>query len=128
MDEIGMLLSIDDFGTGYSNLGHLLDLPAYSVKLDKRFIDKLPHDKKSAALVRAVITLASGLGMTAVAEGVEHEEQLDFLRRHGCTAYQGYRAGMAMPHAVALDVARSWQENRTANAPQGQDKHSLRSH
>ncbi len=115
MGEIGMLLSIDDFGTGYSNLGHLLDLPAHSVKLDKRFIEKLPYDKKSAALVRAVITLASGLGMTAVAEGVEHEEQLNFLRQHGCTAYQGYRAGMAMPYTVALDTARKWQSTLAAN-------------
>ena len=110
-----MLLSIDDFGTGYSNLGHLLDLPAYSVKLDKRFIEKLPHDKNSAALVRAVITLASGLGMTAVAEGVEHEDQLNFLRQHGCTAYQGYRAGMAMPYTVALDMARKWQGTVASN-------------
>ena len=116
MGEIGMLLSIDDFGTGYSNLGHLLDLPAYSVKLDKRFIEKLPHDKNSAALVRAVITLASGLGMTAVAEGVEHEDQLNFLRQHGCTAYQGYRAGMAMPYTVALDMARKWQGTVASNS------------
>ncbi len=125
MGEIGMLLSIDDFGTGYSNLGHLLDLPAYSVKLDKRFIDKLPHDKKSAALVRAVITLASGLGMTAVAEGVEHEGQLEFLRQHGCTAYQGYRAGMAMPYTVALDMARKWQGQVTSNVHVSQDERDL---
>jgi EAL domain-containing protein (putative c-di-GMP-specific phosphodiesterase class I)/GGDEF domain-containing protein len=117
MGEIGMLLSIDDFGTGYSNLGHLLDLPAHSVKLDKRFIERLPYDKKSAALVRAVITLASGLGMTAVAEGVEHDEQLHFLRQHGCTAYQGYRAGMAMPYTVAIDIATKWQGTVPPNPP-----------
>lgn len=112
MQSLGMQLAIDDFGTGYANLGHLLDLPAATVKLDKRFIDKLPHDKNSAALVRAVLTLASGLGMKTVAEGVERQDQLDFLTENGCDGYQGYYASLALPHIAALDFAQRWRGKR----------------
>lgn len=109
MQQIGMPLTIDDFGTGYSNLGRLLDLPAHAIKIDKRFIDKLPHDKNSAALVRSMITLASGLGMRVIAEGVEHQEQLDFLRDNGCDACQGFNCSAALPFEAALALARTWQ-------------------
>lgn len=112
MQAAGMQLAIDDFGTGYANLGHLLDLPASTVKLDKRFIDKLPHDKNSVALVRAVLTLASGLGMKTVAEGVERQDQLDFLTENGCDGYQGYLASLALPHIAALDFAQRWRGQR----------------
>jgi EAL domain-containing protein (putative c-di-GMP-specific phosphodiesterase class I) len=108
MQQIGMLLAIDDFGTGYANLGQLLDLPAYAIKIDKRFVEKLPQDKDSAALIRAMITLAAGLGMQAIAEGVEQEVQLDFLREHGCDACQGFRSAPALPAPAALALAKDW--------------------
>ena len=108
MQQIGMPLTIDDFGTGYSNLGRLLDFPAQAIKIDKRFIDKLPQDKNSAALVRSMITLASGLGMRVIAEGVEHQAQLDFLRDHGCDACQGFNSSAALPFDAALTLARNW--------------------
>lgn len=107
MQQIGMRLAIDDFGTGYANLGQLLDLPAGAVKIDRRFIEKLPGDKHSAALVRAMITLASGIGMQAIAEGVENTDQLDFLIDNDCNAYQGFLASKALPHGQALAFARS---------------------
>ncbi len=108
MQHIGMPLAIDDFGTGYSNLGRLLDLPAYAIKIDKRFIDKLPHDKDSAALVRSMTTLASGLGMQVIAEGVEQEAQLAFLRDNGCDAFQGLVCSAALTFDAALALARNW--------------------
>ena len=101
-------MTIDDFGTGYSNLGRLLDFPAQAIKIDKRFIDKLPQDTNSAALVRSMITLASGLGMRVIAEGVEHQAQLDFLRDHGCDACQGFNSSAALPFDAALTLARNW--------------------
>jgi len=110
MQQIGMQLAIDDFGTGYANLGQLLDLPASAVKIDKRFVEKLPGDRNSAALVRSMITLASGLAIQSIAEGVETGEQLEFLRENGCDAYQGFRAGKALPYTQALALAKSWQQ------------------
>jgi EAL domain-containing protein (putative c-di-GMP-specific phosphodiesterase class I) len=108
MQQIGMPLAIDDFGTGHSNLSRLLDLPADAIKIDKRFVDKLPHDKHSAALVRSMITLASGLGMKIIAEGVEQQSQLNFLRDNGCDACQGFSFSAALPFDEALSRARTW--------------------
>ena len=59
---------------------------------------------------------------------MEHEEQLNFLRQHGCTAYQGYRAGMAMPYAVALDMARKWQGTAASGKLLGKDERDLLPH
>ncbi|MGV3592072.1 MAG: EAL domain-containing protein [Gammaproteobacteria bacterium] len=108
MQRIGMPLAIDDFGTGHSNLSRLLDVPADAIKIDKRFVDKLPHDRQSAALVRSMTTLASGLGMKVIAEGVEQQAQLDFLRGIGCDACQGYRFSAALPLDAALRFAATW--------------------
>jgi EAL domain-containing protein (putative c-di-GMP-specific phosphodiesterase class I) len=112
MQRIGIPLAIDDFGTGYSNLGRLLDLPAQAIKIDKRFIDKLPDDKNSRALVRSMITLASGLGMKTIAEGVEHPAQLEFLRDNGCDACQGFNFSAALPFDEALSLAQVWPFQR----------------
>jgi diguanylate cyclase (GGDEF)-like protein len=101
MREAGVQLAIDDFGTGYANLAHLLDLPAAVIKIDKRFVDKLPGDKHSIALVRAILTMAQSMGMQTVAEGVEREEQLQFLRENGCDAWQGFLRVSPMPAAEA---------------------------
>ncbi len=106
--QIGIPLTIDDFGTGYSNLGRLLDVPAHAIKIDKRFVDKLPGDKNSAALLRSMIALASGLGMKIIAEGVERNEQLEFLRDNGCDACQGFNCSAAVPFDAALKLARGW--------------------
>jgi EAL domain-containing protein (putative c-di-GMP-specific phosphodiesterase class I) len=109
LQNLGIEIIIDDFGTGFSNLGHLLDLKPSSVKLDKRFIMKLPEDRNSAALLRAVLTMANELCIVTVAEGVEKEEQLTFLRECGCIAYQGWLAGEAIPLQQALALAENWQ-------------------
>lgn len=108
MHQIGVPLAVDDFGTGHSNLSRLLDLSADAIKIDKRFVDQLPHDKQSAALVRSMITLASGLGMKVIAEGVENIAQLEFLRENGCDACQGFAFSPALPFDAALELARTW--------------------
>jgi diguanylate cyclase (GGDEF)-like protein/PAS domain S-box-containing protein len=90
LKELGLRLAIDDFGTGYSSLSSLRDLPVDIVKIDKSFIDRIAVDPEGAAIVEGVIALSRALGLTTVAEGVEHEEQLAVLRLLGCEALQGY--------------------------------------
>ncbi|CAN5622481.1 hypothetical protein BH10ACI3_BH10ACI3_09690 [soil metagenome] len=86
----GIRISIDDFGTGYSSLGVLKDLPIDVLKIDKTFINDVITNTDDAALVTAVITLAHNLRLNVVAEGVETQEQLDFLRGLHCDKWQGY--------------------------------------
>lgn len=88
--ENGMSISIDDFGTGHSSLGYLKLLPMDVVKIDKSFIDDVTTNPDDAALVTAVVTLAHGLRLKVVAEGVETEDQLRFLKLMNCDEWQGY--------------------------------------
>lgn len=88
--EIGVAFSIDDFGTGYSSLAHAKRFPVQRLKIDQSFVKNLNTDQADAAIVGAIISLAHGLGMEAVAEGVETVEQIGVLRRLGCDEGQGY--------------------------------------
>ena len=88
--DIGVGFSIDDFGTGYSSLAYVKNFPVQRLKVDQTFIAKIATDPADAAIVRAVIDLAHGLGMEVVAEGVETPEQLITLRDLGCDEVQGY--------------------------------------
>ena len=93
LDELrrqGVKISIDDFGTDYSSLMYLRKLPVTTLKIDKGFIDGLPNDQDSMALVTAIITLGHSLNLDIVAEGVETIEQLEFLKSHSCNTIQGY--------------------------------------
>jgi EAL domain-containing protein (putative c-di-GMP-specific phosphodiesterase class I) len=93
MDAIknkGIYLAIDDFGTGYSSLAYLKRFPIDVLKVDRSFINDIPKDKTDMAITSAVIAMAHKLGMKVVAEGIETQEQLEFLRENKCDYGQGY--------------------------------------
>ena len=88
--DLGVKLAIDDFGTGYSSLSYLKRIPVDYVKIDQAFIRGLGEGGADAAITRAIIAMAHGLSLKVVAEGVEHEEQLEFLKAERCDEVQGY--------------------------------------
>ena len=102
--EMGFRLAIDDFGTGYSSLSYLKQLPLDELKIDRSFFSDLFSDTKSRALISAMIYLARSLNLTTVAEGVELEEQLDYLRNGACDQYQGYLFSPPLPPDRLLDL------------------------
>ncbi len=91
--QLGVRLTIDDFGTGYSSLNFLHRFPIDKLKIDSSFMDGIGMPAEDAAVITAIIALAKSLKLTVLAEGVETEEQLRFLRASGCDQYQGYMAG-----------------------------------
>jgi EAL domain-containing protein (putative c-di-GMP-specific phosphodiesterase class I) len=97
LSELGVRLSIDDFGTGYSSLSELRWLPLQALKIDQSFVRDLPKDKDAAAIALAIIAMAHSLGIAVVAEGVETEAQLAFLKDHHCDEVQGYLVSPPVP-------------------------------
>jgi EAL domain-containing protein (putative c-di-GMP-specific phosphodiesterase class I) len=90
LKALGVRFAIDDFGTGYSSLSYLKYFPFDTVKIDKTFIDNIATDANSASIVEAIIGMTKNMGMEVLAEGVEHLEQVDFLRKHHSNQVQGY--------------------------------------
>lgn len=88
--NFGVRISMDDFGTGYSSLSYLRRFPFDKIKIDQSFVRQVPNDTESAAIVRAIITMGSCLGMSITVEGVETLEQFDFSVAEGCDTIQGY--------------------------------------
>ena len=87
---LGLRFAIDDFGTGYSSLAYLKRLPLSELKIDKSFVQDIPHDPNDVALVETILSMARHLHFEVVAEGVENEAQFAFLRQQGCERFQGY--------------------------------------
>jgi len=98
--EAGLRLSVDDFGTGYSSLAYLTRLPVSSLKIDRTFVNAAITEPGSAVIVRMVIDMAQRLRFDVVAEGIESDRHVEFLRRHGCEQGQGYHFGKPVPAAA----------------------------
>lgn len=97
LKDMGIRFSMDDFGTGYSSLSYLSRLPVEQIKIDQSFVRNITTVKNDAAIVQAIISMAHGLGLEVIAEGVETPEQRDFLQMRGCHAYQGYLYAKPLP-------------------------------
>jgi diguanylate cyclase (GGDEF)-like protein len=102
--DLGVSIALDDFGTGYSSLSYLKKFPVTLLKIDRAFVSDLPKDGDDAAIVHAIIAMADKLNMEVIAEGVETQEQLDFLKQARCDMVQGYYLARPTPAADLFDT------------------------
>ena len=109
LHELGVQLAIDDFGTGYSSLSYLKRFDVHKLKIDQSFVKELEEDMDDQRIVTAVVELASSLGMTTIAEGIETAEQSKILADLGCQEGQGYFFAKPMPDADFRAWVRDWQ-------------------
>jgi EAL domain-containing protein (putative c-di-GMP-specific phosphodiesterase class I) len=107
-------LSIDDFGTGYAMMDQLRNVPATELKIDKSFVQSIHRSERDRVIVRKTIELGHEFDMKVVAEGVETEEQLDFLRLHQCDALQGYLFSRPLPVAGLLNWLGQYRSRKAS--------------
>jgi diguanylate cyclase (GGDEF)-like protein len=110
LSRMGVLVSVDDFGTGYSSMSYLRSFPIDKLKIDRSFIADLTTRADDASIVRAIVSLAHGLQIKVVAEGVETLEQLKFLQSVGCDQYQGYHFSRPLPANEFAELVTRWQK------------------
>jgi EAL domain-containing protein (putative c-di-GMP-specific phosphodiesterase class I) len=103
---MGISIALDDFGTGYSSLSYLKRFPIHAVKIDRSFVRDLEHDASDATIVSTVIAMAENMGLTVIAEGVETEFQLAFLRERGCEEFQGNLVSEPVTPGELTDILR----------------------
>jgi len=99
INALGVTFSIDDFGTGYSSLSYLRQFPISSLKIDGSFVRNIFVGSDTAAIIKAIIAMSHSMNMKVTAEAVETDEQLEFLRGHGCDTAQGFLLHKPMPAA-----------------------------
>jgi EAL domain-containing protein (putative c-di-GMP-specific phosphodiesterase class I) len=117
LKSLGVALSVDDFGTGYSSLAYLKDLPIDTLKIDRAFVRDIGAGAEGdeGVLAQAIISLGHALHLRVIAEGVETDAQLRFLRRHGCDEVQGFLYGEPVaPQEHARLLARARTRGRRA--------------
>jgi EAL domain-containing protein (putative c-di-GMP-specific phosphodiesterase class I) len=103
--ELGFSIALDDFGTGYSSLAYLKDLPIDKLKIDMSFIRDIDKQPKNQTIVSAMVTVAKGLGLSVLAEGVESREELEFVNAMGIDAVQGFLYEKSIPFLAAEKMA-----------------------
>src|SRR5262249_41622964 len=108
----GFMIAMDDFGTGYSSLSYLRTLPIQILKLDRSFLKDVEHDRRSRALVEAIISMAHGLDIRVIAEGIESAGQARLLRTLGCDEGQGYLFARPMSAEQLEEFAAHQVPNR----------------
>jgi diguanylate cyclase (GGDEF)-like protein len=116
LSRMGVLVSVDDFGTGYSSMSYLQRFPIDKLKIDQGFIKELMTRPDDASIVKAIISLAHGLRLKVVAEGVETHEQLTLLQSLGCDQYQGFLFSPPLPAAEFAELVRSWQKSEDSSS------------
>lgn len=104
LSERGVRIALDDFGKGYSSLNYLKQLPISTLKIDKLFIDNISYESDENILTGHIVTIGKSMGMCVIAEGVERQEQLEYLVRHGCDKIQGYYFSKPVPEAEVIKL------------------------
>ena len=108
MRSLGFVIAMDDFGTGFSSLSYLKKLPIQTLKIDQSFIRDIPQDSDNIAITKTIIAMAHSLGLSLIAEGVETEEQAQFLHQHQCYNCQGYLFSKPIPFDEATGFLDSF--------------------
>ncbi|MCF7980925.1 MAG: EAL domain-containing protein [Pseudomonadales bacterium] len=117
LSERGVKIAIDDFGTGYSSLSYLQRLPIHTLKVDRAFVHEINNREDETCIVNAIIAMAQGLNLNLIAEGVETEEQLAYLRNRGCAEMQGFLFSHPLPEPEArrLLLQRPFESSKLMN-------------
>jgi EAL domain-containing protein (putative c-di-GMP-specific phosphodiesterase class I) len=114
--QLGVGVALDDFGTGHSNFTYLKALPINAIKLDRSFLTAVGTEKRDRILVSTMISMARSLGLETVAEGVETQAQLRFLKSEGCDRYQGFYCSPPLTVRELEPFSRRWSSNPKSRA------------
>lgn len=126
LQALGVTILLDDFGTGHSSLAYLARLPLNKIKIDKSFVSRLEHDVASRAITDAMLALGHTLGLEVVAEGIESQPVLDYLRSRRCHQAQGYYLSKPMPGEVFQAWCRQhWEGMKQADCEDVRRVHLL---